>query len=1242
MLKRCTIYSFFLVTLFLLNVEKVFAQDCSSVTAAQVATTPATCPGNGTITAPTLASTTVYQLSGGGIAGQLQQNSPVFESLTAGSYTLTLLCTGEPAKTLSVVVEDKHSPLGMSLTGTMVCANSGIINATATGGFNEGVGASYQYAYWPESAGGANRGDAGLTYGSSSTFGGTGTLAEGKYFVRVKDNCGNIFTQSIDIKPSKPTGKVSLGNPTISCTGGVFGYNFPNAQLQAISGVPITDFTTTQYEYRVEKVSTSGDCASAAIEGSVIINNTPITSASTLSSINIPGVVPGARYRIVITSPCGDVETATCFTAAQVANLEVRPTRLCTPVGTNDIRLTLSFYSPDDVYAIQLPVTLVITGTGGGGYSQTITATTGSELYSIETSIPSTAFPLSVTGTDNCGVTRTTNYNSIPPVGAAPSNVTFFYRHSCVQDNGNVNVTTYTVGNWYGMEYNTGSDADKTKYELITTDNPAVVVATVYGLSNVYANEIRFPNVPAGTTYRVRVTPPAGSGTACNTPQVSNPVTIPASEGLVFNVTPTVEKICNNGLNNINYNTVISHGTLTYALYSGTSATGTPVSTFATPVNLPAGQYYYVVTRPASGCSPAATRQGPIVIDSWQTNPTISRSLSVNCQPLGSGPQNTGTALLQFSGFGPFRVEKSENGGSYTEVAAAAVSSYTETSLTAGTTYTYRVTDQCGKSVSQQVMIKPLSPRLTNNTVEPCVGQSFTLSAIDFGDPLTTYTWEKVGVSGVLANTREHTFSPFTAADNGTYKLTVSLLNGCVVRETFITLNSSNCGNPFATGSIGDKVWFDNNSNGIQDAGEAGVPGVPVSLQAFVGGMASPTPADLANEANWTDVPSASTVTDANGEYLFDGLETGHYRVKFGTVPNYGFTTPNQGGDDALDSDAGAGGFSGPVFINALGVGIDKDNMTVDAGLVPAGSIGDYVWLDDNQNGQQDAGELPKADIPVKLYVKNGSVWDLVETTTTGSDGKYLFDGLPAGTYQVEFVLPANHVFTYSDKAGVPDTEDSDANQTTGKSGEITIDPSLPVSDIGRNNMTIDAGIVEGALPVKLSSFDVKKGENVSAVLRWTTTEELNSDRFEIQRSADAKVWTIIGTVAANVNSAVAVPYRFDDKQPLMGANYYRLKMIDKDESFAYSSIKKLSGEVGAEVTIYPNPVSNELSVLSTTGQAIGKVEVISQNGKVLITRNGGNIASPINVKSLPAGTYLVKISFQNGTVENRKVVIVR
>ncbi|MCE7044696.1 hypothetical protein, partial [Dyadobacter sp. CY312] len=389
-IKRCTITS--LVVVFLLLSAKVAnAQTCGSITLDDITTTPATCPGNGSITAPTLATTTIYQLSGGGIAGEIQQNSPVFGSLAEGDYTLTLLCTGEPAKSIPVTVADAHSPLGMSLTGEMACAGTGTINAAATGGYNNGgTGANYQYAMWPEADGGANRTDTGLPYSSASSFGG-GSLTEGKYFVRVKDNCGNIFTQSIILKPSKPTGKVSLGVPAITCMGGGFTYEFPNAKLVDGAGAPITDFSSDYYTYRVEQVS-AGACNTASVI-STLVPDTDITSATTLSSASISGIVPGKSYRVVITSPCGSEEQVSCFVASEL-NLEVKPSRLC--AAGDSLRATVNLY-PSASYEMTYPITIEISSTGIT--PEVITVTNWSQLAAIQRNYSESAFPITITAT---------------------------------------------------------------------------------------------------------------------------------------------------------------------------------------------------------------------------------------------------------------------------------------------------------------------------------------------------------------------------------------------------------------------------------------------------------------------------------------------------------------------------------------------------------------------------------------------------------------------------------------------------------------------------------------------------------------------------------------------------------------------------------------------------------------------------------------------------------------------------
>src|SRR5699024_12866171 len=103
---------------------------------------------------------------------------------------------------------------------------------------------------------------------------------------------------------------------------------------------------------------------------------------------------------------------------------------------------------------------------------------------------------------------------------------------------------------------------------------------------------------------------------------------------------------------------------------------------------------------------------------------------------------------------------------------------------------------------------------------------------------------------------------------------------------------------------------------------------------------------------------------------------------------------------------------------------------------VNAYTIGYYVWIASEPNGQQDSGEEPLANVTVNLLDAEGNPVP-GQTTTTDANGYYQFDELPAGDYIVEFVLPDGYTFT-EQHAG--DTgRDSDADVDTGRTGVITL-----------------------------------------------------------------------------------------------------------------------------------------------------------------------------------------------------------
>ncbi|WP_396668802.1 SdrD B-like domain-containing protein [Microbacterium sp. R86528] len=243
------------------------------------------------------------------------------------------------------------------------------------------------------------------------------------------------------------------------------------------------------------------------------------------------------------------------------------------------------------------------------------------------------------------------------------------------------------------------------------------------------------------------------------------------------------------------------------------------------------------------------------------------------------------------------------------------------------------------------------------------------------------------------------------------------------------------------TYAVGDVVWLDNDRDGSQGESEAPVAGVSVAL---LDGEGEPVLG--------ADGEPLIAVTDDDGRYLFDELEAGEYQVQFTLTEQqeqtYRFTT--QDADGVADSDNSdpvvSTGRTAPFtlgpdstlvpaasyeFGDVLATeGIDP---TWDAGLFSKTyAVGDYVWIDENRDGVQDADELVLEGVTVNLY---GVGTEVLATTTTDENGLYLFDALAPGSYRVEFVLTSDQAAIYTfttDVAGDDVAADSNANDTAG------------------------------------------------------------------------------------------------------------------------------------------------------------------------------------------------------------------
>ncbi|MEM7129655.1 MAG: SdrD B-like domain-containing protein [Chloroflexota bacterium] len=174
---------------------------------------------------------------------------------------------------------------------------------------------------------------------------------------------------------------------------------------------------------------------------------------------------------------------------------------------------------------------------------------------------------------------------------------------------------------------------------------------------------------------------------------------------------------------------------------------------------------------------------------------------------------------------------------------------------------------------------------------------------------------------------------------------------------------------------IGDFVWDDLNADGIQDGGEMGIASVTVEL--------------LDSSGTVTD----STTTDASGIYTFTNVVPGNYSVRFTAPAGYDFSPIDQGGDDALDSDADTTTGETAPFTLISG----DDTPDWDVGLYIPAIIGDFVWYDTDGDGLQDGGEPGIPSVVVSLTLSSGTFI----TTETNASGIYTFENLVPSSYIV-------------------------------------------------------------------------------------------------------------------------------------------------------------------------------------------------------------------------------------------------
>ncbi len=213
------------------------------------------------------------------------------------------------------------------------------------------------------------------------------------------------------------------------------------------------------------------------------------------------------------------------------------------------------------------------------------------------------------------------------------------------------------------------------------------------------------------------------------------------------------------------------------------------------------------------------------------------------------------------------------------------------------------------------------------------------------------------------------------------------------------------------------------------------------------------------------------------------------------------------------------------------------------------------------------------------------------------------------------------------------------------------------VKQINGQRMYLNAFLTPAATPacdaarllaVKLNYFAAKKVNVQQVQLTWSTASEENVKEFIIERSADGINFSEINRVTAKGNSTIEVKYNSFDNMPLTGKNFYRMITMDLDGKKSYSDIVMLNmgGVAGIAVNkmdIYPNPAHGQVTVnLTDLPLYNNTLTVIDMAGVTVISNqavNGNSIK--LNINSLTAGSYIVKVTTADGTVVQNKLMVI-
>jgi hypothetical protein len=539
------------------------------------------------------------------------------------------------------------------------------------------------------------------------------------------------------------------------------------------------------------------------------------------------------------------------------------------------------------------------------------------------------------------------------------------------------------------------------------------------------------------------------------------------------------------------------------------------------------------------------------------------------------------------------------------------------TGLTMGTLYHVRAyaTSTAGTSYGADVQFTTLGPPTLTTTS----ASSITMSAASSGGNITSDGGDPVTARGVVWSTSTTPTLPSVNSTSdgsgiGTFTSSISgLIDNTLYYVRAYAINT------YGT-AYGSQQTFTTSAIGAPNA------------------IAATNYSDNGFRANWNSVPGAVS-----------------YKLDVATSSNFGTTI--------LISEGFAGGFASPpsgwTFTTITSQYTSAGNYGAASPSISFAVNGASVMTPTFS-----ASALNSLSFWIKGQSTNASSALLVEESSNGTSWTTVANitPLPTTATTETYSLLSTTIqvrFTYTKSAGNLSFDDvlisqNDPSQILAGYNNLTVSGTFQdvtglstfsqyyyrVRAVGGNSTSLNSETitVNNPLPVELSSFTSKvDGRNVN--LNWETKTEKNSDKFVIEKQTISASWESIGSVKAAVLSNSTKQYSFSDKNLNTGVYQYRLKMIDNDGSFKYSSLTEAAVSSPKNFELlqnYPNPFNPStkinynlpsdsrvtLEVFNVLGMRVGQLVNKDQSAGFYSV----DFNSSLN-KNITSGVYLYKIT---------------